>query len=198
MRTIPILAAVAALFVAAASPAQNQPAAAPPEDDGQLVVDVIGGQRAALPIAIPYMPTPQATDTPAGNTSALGRQVADIVATDLRNSGLFTPIGPNQIPCCGSFGLASDGTTLYFTSRSFLPGGGAQVTINSFDPVTGELGTPVVVQSPTIHIEEMRFWRGTLYAVTRDAALVTVDPATGEVESVPIPPERYKAMEVFE
>jgi TolB protein len=74
----------------------------PPEgqdgkDDGQLVVDVTGGQRAALPIAVPYMPTPQAADTAAGNTGALGRQVAEIVTADLRNSGLFTPIGPSGL-----------------------------------------------------------------------------------------------------
>jgi TolB protein len=43
------------------------------------------------------MPTPRAAETPAGNTAALGRQVADIVATDLRNSGLFTPIGPSGL-----------------------------------------------------------------------------------------------------
>ena len=67
-------------------------------EDGQLVVDVTGGQRAALPIAVPYMPTPAATDTPAGNTQALGQQVAQIVATDLGNSGLFTPIGPSGLP----------------------------------------------------------------------------------------------------
>ena len=37
------------------------------------------------------MPTPRGASTAAGETGALGRQVAEIVATDLRNSGLFTP-----------------------------------------------------------------------------------------------------------
>lgn len=77
-----------------APPAQGQP---PAGDSGQLVVDVTGGRRAALPIAVPYMPTPQAADTAAGNTGALGHQVAEIVAADLRNSALFTPIGPGGL-----------------------------------------------------------------------------------------------------
>ena len=37
-----------------------------------------------------------AADTAAGNTEALGRQVAEIVATDLAIRGLFTPIGPER------------------------------------------------------------------------------------------------------
>ncbi|TMJ20602.1 MAG: Tol-Pal system protein TolB [Alphaproteobacteria bacterium] len=96
-----------AIIIAAAwsltAPAFAQtPPPPPPEgqggkDEGQLVVDVTGGQRAALPIAVPYMPTPQAADTAAGNTGALGRQVAEIVTADLRNSGLFTPIGPSGL-----------------------------------------------------------------------------------------------------
>ena len=86
-----------ALAVPALAQTPDQSQGQPQGEDEQLVVDVTGGQRAALPIAVPYMPTPAATDTAAGNTQALGRQVADIVATDLRNSGLFTPIGPSSL-----------------------------------------------------------------------------------------------------
>ncbi len=89
LRIFAIIAAAWSIMLGGALPALAQD-----QDDGQLVVDVTGGRRAALPIAIPHMPTPQAADTPAGNTQALGRQVADIIAADLRNSGLFTPIGP--------------------------------------------------------------------------------------------------------
>ena len=100
MRIATIIAAAWSLAVGSAALAQTPPP--PPEgqdgkDDGQLVVDVTGGQRAALPIAVPFMPTPQPADTAAGNTGALGRQVAEIVAADLRNSGLFTPIGPSGL-----------------------------------------------------------------------------------------------------
>lgn len=77
-----------------AQPAPPQPAAEP----AGLEVDVVGGISAPMPIAIPYMPTPQNAATPAGETAALGRQVADIVANDLRNSGLFTPRGPAGLP----------------------------------------------------------------------------------------------------
>ena len=91
-----IIVAAWTLF-AGAAPAQTPEEAQGPEEDGQLVVDVTGGRRAALPIAVPYMPTPQPAATAAGNTQALGRQVAEIVATDLRNSGLFTPIGPGGL-----------------------------------------------------------------------------------------------------
>lgn len=103
MRIPLIIAAAWSLALGAPAIAQDQPAPPPAQgqdqtgDDGQLVVDVTGGRRAALPIAVPYMPTPAASDTPAGNTQALGRQVAEIVSTDLRNSGLFTPIGPNGL-----------------------------------------------------------------------------------------------------
>jgi len=82
----------------AQTPPDPAPAPAQDDDDGQLVVDVTGGQRAALPVAVPYMPTPQEESTAAGGTGALGRQIADIVAADLRNSGLFTPIGPSGLP----------------------------------------------------------------------------------------------------
>lgn len=100
----PAFALLAALFAGAlpAAPGRAQtapaPAAQPATEPPPLEVDVTGGQRAALPIAVPVMPTPAAADTAAGNTGALGRQVADIVSTDLGNSGLFTPIGPDGLP----------------------------------------------------------------------------------------------------
>jgi TolB protein len=99
VRIFRIIAAAWSLAIAAAAVAQTPPAEpqAQAQDEDQLVVDVTGGRRAALPIAIPYMPTPDAADTAAGNTLALGRQVAEIVASDLRESGLFTPIGPNGL-----------------------------------------------------------------------------------------------------
>lgn len=92
LRIFTIIAAAWGIILGGALPALAQD-----QDDGQLVVDVTGGRRAALPIAIPHMPTPQPAETPAGNTQALGRQVADIIAADLRNSGLFTPIGPGGL-----------------------------------------------------------------------------------------------------
>ncbi|GAA0732706.1 Tol-Pal system beta propeller repeat protein TolB [Sphingomonas japonica] len=95
------------LFAAPAALAQD--IAPPPTldapQDGQsappLEVSVTGGISAPMPIAIPGMPTPNAVGTAAGSTDQLGRQVADVVATDLRNSGLFTPLPPSQLRAVG-------------------------------------------------------------------------------------------------
>jgi TolB protein len=92
-RTMNILGFLGGAFLfASASAAQDT---APPAGDAPpLEIDIVGGISAPMPIAIPYMPTPASAATPAGETGALGRQVAEIVAGDLRNSGLFTPQGP--------------------------------------------------------------------------------------------------------
>lgn len=67
----------------------------------QLSVDVTDESGNDLNIAVPAMPTPQATATPAGSTEALGRQVAEVIASDLRGSGLFKPTGPAGIRAIG-------------------------------------------------------------------------------------------------
>ncbi|WCT75460.1 Tol-Pal system beta propeller repeat protein TolB [Sphingomonas naphthae] len=63
----------------------------------QVRVDITGGISAPMPIAIPAMPTPQTVDTPAGDTSALGQRVSDVITNDLKNSGLFSPLAPAQL-----------------------------------------------------------------------------------------------------
>ena len=67
----------------------------------QLSVDVTDESANDLTIAVPVMPTPQATATAAGSTDALGRQIAEVVASDLRGSGLFKPTGPGGIRAIG-------------------------------------------------------------------------------------------------
>jgi TolB protein len=81
-----LLGGLAASLVLAA-----QPAAA------QLSVDVTDESGADMVIAVPVMPTPESVATAAGTTEALGRQVAEVVAADLRGSGLFRPTGPGGI-----------------------------------------------------------------------------------------------------
>jgi hypothetical protein len=106
-------------------------------------------------------------------------------------TGGFT--GLATIPCCGSYGMAHDGTTLFFAAR-----GGTDKAIAPLDPLTGETGTPIEITGvPGIHIEEMRFFQGTLYATSRDGRLVTIDPQTG-IASVVANPGRFNAMEVYE
>jgi len=97
-------AAAMAQEPAAPSPPPAPQTAAPgqaslPADDqaGGLIVDVEGGTSQPTPIAIPVMPTPAVVQTPAGATDTLGRQLSEIVANDLRNSGLFTPLSPGQL-----------------------------------------------------------------------------------------------------
>ena len=67
----------------------------------QLSVDVDGSIEKDLNIAIPVLPTPQAVATAAGGTDVLGRQIAEVIASDLKNSGLFKPAGPNGIRAIG-------------------------------------------------------------------------------------------------
>ena len=63
----------------------------------QIKVDVTDESASDVIIAVPPMPTPAVAATEAGDTQTLGRQVADVVASDLRNSGLFKPQGPGGI-----------------------------------------------------------------------------------------------------
>ncbi len=60
----------------------------------QLRVDVDRGIPQPMPIAIPIMPPRVPMQTPAGETTALGRQIAQIVTDDLKGSGLLPPRRP--------------------------------------------------------------------------------------------------------
>lgn len=82
-------------IVAAISLVISAPAAA------QLSVDVDGSIEKDLVIAVPAMPTPQAAATAAGSTDALGRQIAEVIAADLKGSGLFKPLGPGGVRAIG-------------------------------------------------------------------------------------------------
>ena len=84
IKSLAFLFALLALPTAAA--AQDEP---PP-----LEVDVIGGRDGPTPVAVPTLPTQQIRQTSAGNTAALGRNVADVIASDLRRTGAVTPLGP--------------------------------------------------------------------------------------------------------
>jgi len=105
-------------------------------------------------------------------------------------SGAFTPVGDATLPCCGSYGLASNDTTMYFV---------ATAAINTIDPVTGVVGTPVPITAPpSFHVEDMRFFGGKLYAASRDGTLCTIDPTTGAITVLPVSLGRFTAIEVFE
>jgi TolB protein len=48
-------------------------------------------------VAIPAFVSPVQADTAAGSTSNLARQIAEVIASDLRGSGLFEPVGPSGL-----------------------------------------------------------------------------------------------------
>lgn len=102
----------------------------------------------------------------------------------------FVPIAP--VPCCGSFGLATDGTTIWFTARVV-----GTATLNTIVPSTGELGTPVPLP-PGSHIEELRWLDGVLYGTNANQTLAAIDPATGALTVMPVSPGRVNAMEIVE
>jgi len=74
--------ALAAVLIASPALAQT---IEPPKSDGLPVV------------AVPPLPTPKIEQTAAGQTHAIGLQVAEIIAADLRTSGVAAPIGPKNV-----------------------------------------------------------------------------------------------------
>ncbi len=92
LRFTAIMLTLAGLSVSAA--AQNAPTAAPaPQGPEQVVVDVEEVRSVAIPAFIAANPA----DTPAGNSTTLGRQIAEVIASDLRASGLFQTSGPGGL-----------------------------------------------------------------------------------------------------
>ncbi|HBN32654.1 MAG TPA: Tol-Pal system protein TolB, partial [Rhodobacteraceae bacterium] len=66
--------------------AQTPPPAAPVSDEPELVEFDTSKTRS---IAVPALVAPAPADTAAGNSVALGRQIAEVISSDLRASGVF-------------------------------------------------------------------------------------------------------------
>lgn len=88
-----------------AMPASAQPAPTiaipPPEEEGGLSGEVSDeSEWQDLGIAIPSFATDAdvATQTNAGSTAALGNSMAQIITANLKNNGLFKPVGPESLP----------------------------------------------------------------------------------------------------
>jgi len=64
----------------------------------QLSVDVTGEIDSNLKVAVPPLPAQQEVTTPAGSATELGRKIAEVIASDLKGSGLFDPSGPGGLP----------------------------------------------------------------------------------------------------
>jgi TolB protein len=78
-------------------PPSSSPQAPASGAGGGLVGSVTDETSDAVRIAVPPMPTPADVNTPAGSTASLGQRIAQVIADDLRNSGLFQPTGPNGL-----------------------------------------------------------------------------------------------------
>ncbi|WP_431357954.1 Tol-Pal system beta propeller repeat protein TolB [Sphingomonas alba] len=83
------LTLLALLLPAASALAQDE--GAPPVE-----VEVVGGQNSQLTVAVPEMPG-----------QAIGRSISEVIASDLRSTGGFTPIGPSGVPTYGQAQAAS-------------------------------------------------------------------------------------------
>ena len=64
----------------------------------QLSVDVTGEIDSNVKVAVPPLPAQQEVATPAGSATELGRKIAEVIAADLKGSGLFDPSGPGGLP----------------------------------------------------------------------------------------------------
>ncbi len=67
---------------------------ADPGEAAPIRVDINSGIAAPLPIAVPGFATPAVLPTAAGSTAELGARVAQVIAADLKSSGLFRPLDP--------------------------------------------------------------------------------------------------------
>ncbi|MBX9797667.1 Tol-Pal system beta propeller repeat protein TolB [Sphingomonas sp.] len=82
----------------AQTPQPGQPGTVPPgQQPPPLEVSVTGGVSAPLPIAIPTLPAAASVATAAGSTDELGYKLAQVMTADLKNSGLFTPLGADRL-----------------------------------------------------------------------------------------------------
>ncbi|GAB5486711.1 MAG: Tol-Pal system beta propeller repeat protein TolB [Parasphingorhabdus sp.] len=81
--------------------AQEAEAPATPVEDGDDVEVIEFDVSDSRSIAIPRFPTPQTTNTAAGDTETLGQKIAEVITSDLRSSGIFEPRGPRGLRAVG-------------------------------------------------------------------------------------------------
>ncbi|MEQ1499392.1 MAG: Tol-Pal system beta propeller repeat protein TolB [Novosphingobium sp.] len=92
-----------ALFVAALSlPASAllaqsvTPTETPPVNEEEVVGTLDNDAKIAIPAFATNADVP--TQTSAGSTSALGSAISNVIFGDLKNNGLFKPVGPGSLP----------------------------------------------------------------------------------------------------
>jgi len=98
---LPVLFAFAAICAAPAMAQSALPVSIPVPDEGGLTGEVSDDSEwQDLGIAIPAFATDSdvPTQTNAGSTAALGNSIAQVITANLRNNGLFKPVGPDSLP----------------------------------------------------------------------------------------------------
>jgi TolB protein len=89
-----ILAFLTLVLIPLAVQAQTPAPVVPTGDEPELVEFDTAKTRS---IAVPALVAPAPADTAAGNSAALGRQIAEVISADLRASGVFETQGPSGI-----------------------------------------------------------------------------------------------------
>jgi TolB protein len=112
------LALLTLLLPAASAFAQEE--GAPPVE-----VEVVGGQNSQLTVAVPAMPG-----------MPVGREISEVIASDLRSTGRFTPIGP------GGIGTYSQDQAARWPGEWRSSGAGALVTGYAEPRPDGPLRSP--------------------------------------------------------
>ncbi|RQW43583.1 Tol-Pal system beta propeller repeat protein TolB [Novosphingobium sp. LASN5T] len=130
------------LALLAAAPLQAQQVPAPPTEDGGLSGAVSDDSEwQDLGIAIPAFATNAdvPTTTSAGSTAALGQALAQIITADLRNNGLFKPVGPDGLPRPGfeqvpapDFGVWSGRSAEMLVQGYVRANGDGQLTVGCY------------------------------------------------------------------
>ena len=93
------LASFLLLFLGTQAAMAQTPAPAPPASDEPELVEFDTAKTRS--IAVPALVAPSPADTPAGNSAALGRQIAEVISSNLRASGVFETQGPNGLRMIG-------------------------------------------------------------------------------------------------
>src|SRR5687768_10492658 len=108
---------LATMLLATSAAAQEPP---------PVEVDIVGGGvKSAITVAVPAMPSA------GGSGDALGRQIAEVIASDLRSTGMFAPIGPGGI---GGYSYAQASSPAYAEWR----GAGASALVSGFVEQRGD------------------------------------------------------------
>ena len=125
------------MYKAIALPLLLLTSAAWAQDAPPLEVDVVGGIQAPMAIAVPVMPTAGTAEAANPAVGGLGRQISAVIASDLRASGLFTPLGPDGI---GGYSYAEASSPAFPTWRS----AGAQLLATGRDGLIHQLTDRVI------------------------------------------------------